>query len=92
MLMRHFATILLNAPDFLSRTIPVQDYVLLIASLIVIHHNADYVGSSIKMIAKLTVLASFSMDLSSPIRQEIIVSHVVVGTIQHVSPAARQNV
>jgi hypothetical protein len=92
MLTRHFATILFNALDFLTRTIPVQEHVLLITSLTVMHHNADHVVSSKKMIANLTVLAIFSMGLSSPIQQEISVSRVLVDTIQHVPTAARQNV
>lgn len=92
MLTRHFATILCNAPDFLTRTIPVLEHVLLITSSTVMHHNAVHVVSSMKMSAKLTVLATFSMDLSSPIQQEISVSRVLVGTIQPVPTAARPNV
>ena len=92
MLTRHFVTILFNAPDFLTRTIPVQEHVLLITSSMVMHQNVDHVVSSMKMSAKLTVLAIFSMDLSSPIQQEISVSRVLVDTIQPVLTAARQNV
>lgn len=92
MLTRHFATILFNAPDFLTRTIPAQEHVLLITSSTVMHHNVDHVVSSMKMNAKLTVPATFSMDLSSPIQQEISVSRVLVGTIHSVLTAARLSV
>lgn len=92
MLTRHFATILFNAPDFLTRTIPVQEHVLLITSSMLMHHNVDHVVSSMKMSAKLTVLAIFSMDLSLLIQQEISVSLVLVDTTQHVPTAARPSV
>lgn len=92
MLTRHFVTILFNAPDFLTRTIPVQEHVLLITSSMVMHQNVDHVVSSMKMSAKLTVLAIFSMDLSLLIQQEISVSRVPVDTTQHVPTAARPSV
>ena len=92
MLTRHFVTILFNAPDFLTRTIPVQEHVLLITSSMVMHQNVDHVVSSMKMSAKLTVLAIFSMDLSLLIQQEISVSLVLVGTIHSVPTAARPSV
>ena len=85
--------ILSNAPDFLTRTIPVQEHVLLITSSTIMHHNVDHVvSSSMKMSAKLTVLAIFSMDLSLLIQQEISVSRVLVGTIHSVLTAVRPNV
>jgi hypothetical protein len=84
--------ILSNAPDFLLRTIPVQEHVLLITFSTVMHHNVDHVVSSRELIAKITVLAIFSMDLSLLIQQEISVSRVLVGTIQPVLTAARPNV
>ena len=56
------------------------------------HQNVDHVVSSMKMSAKLTVLAIFSMDLSLLIQQEISVSLVLVDTTQHVPTAARPSV
>jgi hypothetical protein len=56
------------------------------------HQNVDHVVSSMKMSAKLTVLAIFSMDLSLLIQQEISVSRVPVDTTQHVPTAARPSV
>jgi hypothetical protein len=88
---RHFATIKLNALDFPLRTIPAPEHVLLQASLTIMHHNADHVASLINLIAKITVLAFFSMGLSLPIQQGITVSHVLVDMIQPVLIAARLN-